>query len=173
MLEKFLTLKALAGGSGGGSGGGGAKVTEYIVTEDTDRSLWFNAVGIKLVKGLNLLVIGDTVDASGTVNNRSGLIVFCLILWDGTPITNKKLDTFSPASNITGFHSVSNGYSGTSGASTQSFCSGSTTGLSVGEDGLLTFTTSATGVTIGKYADSFFGAGNTYYLLQAESEVVC
>ena len=155
------------------TGGGGAKVTEYIVTEDTDRSLWFNAVGIKLVKGLNLLVIGDTVDVSGVVNNRSGLIVLCLILWDGTPITNKKPDTLSPDSNITGFHSVSNAWSRTLGSSNQGLCSGGTTGLSVGEDGLLTFTTSATGVTTGNYANSFFGAGNTYYLLQAESEVVC
>lgn len=49
--------EAIAGiSSGGSSGGDGVTVTEYVVTENADRSLWLNEQGIKLVKGINLLI---------------------------------------------------------------------------------------------------------------------
>lgn len=150
-------------------GGGGVKVTEYVVTEDTDRSLWFNAMGIKLVKGLNFLVIKK----DSVVNNRSGLILHCLILWDGTQIPKSKPDSYASTSHIRGWHSASNAWMYLMGAGNNALCSGNTTGLTVGEDGLLSFTTNNTEAIVGNYANSFFGAGNTYYLLQAESEVVC
>ena len=174
--QSSLTLDQMAAAIAGietGGGGGGAKVTEYVVTEDADRSLWFNEQGIKLVKGLNFLVAGGSIGKGSIANNRSGLIVHCFILWDGTPVPERNENTLNAGSNVIGWHSISNAYSVVSGASHQGLVSGNTSKLTVGEDGLLSFTTSATGVTTGNYVNSFFGAGNTYYLLQAESEVVC
>lgn len=171
--EELLTLEQMpveiASIVSGGSSSGGVKLTEYVVTEDTDRSLWFNAMGIKLVKGLNFLVI----KSNSIVNNRTGLILHCLILWDGTPIPQSKPDTMSRFGSIMGWHGSSNSWHIIVGASINSLCSGNTTGLTVSEDGLLSFTTKNTEVITGNYTNSFFGAGNTYYLLQAESEGYC
>jgi len=171
--EELLTLDQMpleiASIVSGGGSSSGVKLTEYVVTEDTDRSLWFNAMGIKLVKGLNFLVIKQ----NSVVNNRTGLILHCLILWDGTQIPQSKPDTSSSTSHIRGWHSSSNAWVSVIGLSNNVLCSGNTTGLTVSEDGLLSFTTNNTEAIIGNYVNSFFGAGNTYYLLQAESEGYC
>lgn len=168
-------VNALVAGFGTGEGDGGVKVTEYILTEDADRSLWINEQGIKLVKGLNYLMIGAITGATSetVVNNRSGLTVSILMLWDGVAITNSPQNSVALESHLRGWYAASNGYNTVLGAGHGSLISGLTKQVTVAEDGLITFTTTATGVTTGNYANSFIGAGNTYYLFQAESEVLC
>lgn len=150
------------------AGGGGAKVTEYVVTEDADRSLWLNSLGIKLVRGVNIIATG-WLDNKAPVNNRSGLTTLIVIIWGGVAGSVGMSTTYNIP--IRTFYACTNGYNLAS--SWNHLAVGNTSKINVAEDGALTLTTSATGVTIGNYNNSFIGAGNTYYLLQAESEVVC
>lgn len=164
-------VNALIAGFGQG-GGSGVKVTEYIVTEDTDRSLWLNEQQIKLVKGVNLLVapwLEHSTDAFTLVQGQLSLV---LILWDGVAAsTSSNPNTNSNKSHIRGLQVPCSQWTGF--ASITTLVAGNTTKLTAAEDGLLTCTTSATGVTTGNYSNSYLPGGFTYRLLQAESEVVC
>lgn len=155
------------------AGGGGVKVTEYIVTEDADRSLWFNAQQIKLVKGVNLLV-SDLLDYSATSGATlvQGAVTVMLMIWDGVACeTGSSPNTNGKKSHIRGFVVPSSQWSAF--ASVVNIVIGNTTKITVAADGALSFTTSATGVTTGNYNNSFIQGGYTYRLFQAESEVLC
>ena len=166
---ELLTLDGMAAAIAGlEAGGGGVKVTEYVVTEDADRSLWLNEQQIKLVKGINIIATG-WIDGQNPVNNRSGLTTLIGIFWGG--VAGSSTFTTGSGQVVRAWDACTNGYNLAS--SWNQLCVGSTSKITVDEEGLLTLTTSATEVTIGNYNNSFIGAGNTYYLLQAESEVVC
>ena len=164
---------ALAGVTiGGGGGSSGAAVTEYIVTENADRSLWLNEQGIKLVKGVNLLV-SSKISYTGTVATCvQGAVAVIFILWDGVSgEANHSINTDNTKCHIRGFQIVQS----TSSLFTAitPLQAGRTTKVTVSEDGLLTCTTYATDVITGNYNNSFFEGGYTYYLLQVPSEEVC
>ena len=164
---------ALAGVTiGGGGGSSGAAVTEYIVTENADRSLWLNEQGIKLVKGVNLLV-SSKVSYTGTVATCvQGAVAVIFILWDGVSgEANHSINTDNTKCHIRGFQVVQS----TSSLFTAitPLQAGRTTKVTVSEDGLLTCTTYATDVITGNYNNSFFEGGYTYYLVQVPSEEVC
>ena len=164
---------ALAGVTiGGGGGSSGAAVTEYIVTENADRSLWLNEQGIKLVKGVNLLV-SSKISYTGTVATCvQGAVAVIFILWDGVSgEANRSINTDNTKCHIRGFQIVQS----TSSLFTAitPLQAGRTTKVTVSEDGLLTCTTYATDVITGNYNNSFFEGGYTYYLMQAPSEEVC
>lgn len=164
---------ALAGVTiGGGGGSSGAAVTEYIVTENADRSLWLNEQGIKLVKGVNLLV-SSKISYTGTVATCvQGAVAVIFILWDGVSgEANRSINTDNTKCHIRGFQIVQS----TSSLFTAitPLQAGRTTKVTVSEDGLLTCTTYATDVITGNYNNSFFEGGYTYYLVQVPSEEVC
>ena len=164
---------ALAGVTiGGGGGSSGAAVTEYIVTENADRSLWLNEQGIKLVKGVNLLV-SSKISYTGTVATYvQGAVAVIFILWDGVSgEANHSINTDNTKCHIRGFQIVQS----TSSLFTAitPLQAGRTTKVTVSEDGLLTCTTYATDVITGNYNNSFFEGGYTYYLVQVPSEEVC
>ena len=164
---------ALAGVTiGGGGGSSGAAVTEYIVTENADRSLWLNEQGIKLVKGGNLLV-SSKISYTGTVATCvQGAVAVIFILWDGVSgEANHSINTDNTKCHIRGFQIVQS----TSSLFTAitPLQAGRTTKVTVSEDGLLTCTTYATDVITGNYNNSFFEGGYTYYLVQVPSEEVC
>ena len=164
---------ALAGVTiGGGCGSSGAAVTEYIVTENADRSLWLNEQGIKLVKGVNLLV-SSKISYTGTVATCvQGAVAVIFILWDGVSgEANHSINTDNTKCHIRGFQIVQS----TSSLFTAitPLQAGRTTKVTVSEDGLLTCTTYATDVITGNYNNSFFEGGYTYYLVQVPSEEVC
>lgn len=164
---------ALAGVTiGGGGGSSGAAVTEYIVTENADRSLWLNEQGIKLVKGVNLLV-SSKISYTGTVATCvQGAVAVIFILWDGVSgEANRSINTDNTKCHIRGFQVVQS----TSSLFTAitPLQAGRTTKVTVSEDGLLTCTTYATDVITGNYNNSFFEGGYTYYLVQVPSEEVC
>ena len=164
---------ALAGVTiGGGGGSSGAAVTEYIVTENADRSLWLNEQGIKLVKGVNLLV-SSKISYTGTVATCvQGAVAVIFILWDGVSgEANHSINTDNTKCHIRGFQVVQS----TSSLFTAitPLQAGRTTKVTVSEDGLLTCTTYATDVITGNYNNSFFEGGYTYYLVQVPSEEVC
>lgn len=161
---------ALTGVISGGSSG--AAVTEYIVTENADRSLWLNEQGIKLVKGVNLLV-SSKISYTGTVATCvQGAVAVIFILWDGVSgEANGSINTNNTKCHIRGFQIVQGTYSLFAGITLLPV--GNTSKVTVSEDGLLTCTTSATGVTTGNYNNSFIEGGYTYYLMQAPSEEVC
>lgn len=164
---------ALAGVTiGGGGGSSGAAVTEYIVTENADRSLWLNEQGIKLVKGVNLLV-SSKISYTGTVATCvQGAVAVIFILWDGVSgEANHSINTDNTKCHIRGFQIVQS----TSSLFTAitPLQAGRTTKVTVSEDGLLTCTTYATDVITGNYNNSFFEGGYTYYLVQVPSEEVC
>lgn len=164
---------ALAGVTiGGGGGSSGAAVTEYIVTENADRSLWLNEQGIKLVKGVNLLV-SSKISYTGTVATYvQGAVAVIFILWDGVSgEANRSINTDNTKCHIRGFQVVQS----TSSLFTAitPLQAGRTTKVTVSEDGLLTCTTYATDVITGNYNNSFFEGGYTYYLVQVPSEEVC
>lgn len=161
-------VNALIAGFGSG---GGAKITEYVVTEDADRSLWLNSLGIKLVKGVNLILLDGFSYGKSIVNNRQGLTTFMCLFWDGVAAPDAIGEIGGGNNHFRGFYMVSNGY--TYASNSNKLVAGNTSKLSVAVDGTLTLTTSATGVTTGNYNNSFIGAGNTYYLLQIENEVIC
>lgn len=156
----------------GGGEGSGAKITEYIVTENADRSLWINEQGIKLVKGVNLLVSGKMFYNATTATWAQGAVTAILILWDGVAgNANTSANTMNNKSHIRGFQVPQGAYA--MGGAVTIVNSGNTTVVAVAEDGLLTCTTSATGVTTGNYNNSFMEGGYTYYLIQVPGEVVC
>ena len=161
---------ALAGVTTGGSSG--AAVTEYIVTENADRSLWLNEQGIKLVKGVNLLV-SSKISYTGTgATCVQGAASVIFILWDGVSgEANHSINTDNTKCHIRGFQVVQS----TSSLFTAitPLQAGRTTKVIVSEDGLLTCTTYATDVITGNYNNSFFEGGYTYYLVQVPSEEVC
>ena len=164
---------ALAGVTiGGGGGSSGAAVTEYIVTENADRSLWLNEQVIKLVKGVNLLV-SSKISYTGTVATCvQGAVAVIFILWDGVSgEANRSINTDNTKCHIRGFQIVQS----TSSLFTAitPLQAGRTTKVTVSEDGLLTCTTYATDVITGNYNNSFFEGGYTYYLVQVPSEEVC
>ena len=164
---------ALAGVTiGGGGGSSGAAVTEYIVTENADRSLWLNEQGIKLVKGVNLLV-SSKISYTGTVATCvQGAVAVIFILWDGVSgEANQSINTDNTKCHIRGFQIVQS----TSSLFTAitPLQAGRTTKVTVSEDGLLTCTTYATDVITGNYNNSFFEGGYTYYLVQVPSKEVC
>lgn len=162
---------AIAGILSGG-GGSGVTVTEYIVTENADRSLWLNEQGIKLVKGVNLLVSGKMFYNTVNAKTSQGAVTAILMLWDGVAgVANAPANSGSNKSHIRGFHIPQSAYS--MFGSVVVLVVGNTTAVAVAEDGLLTCTTSATGVTTGNYNNSFIEGGYTYYLMQAPSEEVC
>lgn len=161
---------ALTGVISGGSSG--AAVTEYIVTENADRSLWLNEQGIKLLKGVNLLVSGKMFYNTTTATWAQGAVTAILMLWDGVAgAANTSIHTMNNKSHIRGFQLPQGAYA-MCGTVTH-LVVGNTTAVAVAEDGLLTCTTSATGVTTGNYNNSFIEGGYTYYLMQAPSEEVC
>lgn len=173
---EMLTLDdmaaAIAGLETGGGASDGVKVTEYVVTENADRSLWLNEQQIKLVKGVNLLVSSNLDYKGANQTLVQGAVTLMLILWDGmaasvTAGTNSQ----TTASHVRGFQIPCSAY--TALASITPLAAGNTSAAAVNEDGLLTCTTTATGVTTGNYNNSFIEGGYTYRLLQAESEVVC
>ena len=168
-----LTLDQMAAAIAGiESGGGGVKVTEYVVTENADRSLWLNEQKIKLVKGVNLLVSSKIGYQSSNPVTVQGAMLIALILWDGIAFTaTNAVSTAAAKSHIRGFQIPQSNYA--MYGSVTALIAGSTSAVSVAEDGTLTCTTSATGVTTGNYNNSFIEGGYTYRLLQAESEVVC
>lgn len=154
------------------SGGGGVKVTEYVVTENADRSLWLNEQKIKLVKGVNLLLSSKFEHQAKHPASVQGAVTCIVILWDGVAFTTTAaIHTANAESHIRGFQIPQSNYSVF--GSVSALVAGYTSSVSVAEDGTLTCTTSATGVTTGNYNNSFIEGGYTYRLLQAESEVVC
>ena len=164
-------VSTLIAGFGQG-GGSGVKMTEYVITEDADRSLWLNEQNIKLVKGVNLLVSSKVGYADANWTNAQGAICFVLILWDGVAFTTTTaVHTNSPKSHIRGWAATQSAYVFL-GAIT-SLVAGNTTSVTVTEDGSMTCTTSATEVTTGNHNNSYFKGGYTYLLLQVESEFVC
>ena len=163
---------ALAGVTTGGGGGSGVTVTEYIVTENADRSLWINEQGIRLVKGVNLLVSGKMFYNTVNAKTSQGAVTAILMLWDGVAcVANASANSGSNKSHIRGFHIPQSSYS--MFGSVVVLVVGNTTAVAVAEDGLLTCTTSATEVTTGNYNNSYIEGGYTYYLVQAPSEEVC
>lgn len=156
-------------GTGGDGGGGAAKVTEYVITENADRSLWWNEQQIKLVKGLNILTTSK-LDYASAATYKGGAVTFILMLWDGVPIANANNAT-AVNCHLRGAGVAQSDWNFFAGFS--HIVSGNTTRYTIAEDGTLTFTTSATGVTTGNYNNSFIEGGYTYRLLQVESEVVC
>ena len=171
-LTSAITALISGFGQGGGSGGGGATVTEYIVTENADRSLWLNEQGIKLVKGVNLLVSSKT-SYTGTVTTCvQGAVAVIFILWDGVSgEANRSINTDNTKCHIRGFQVVQSNSSLFTAITPLQV--GRTTKVTVSEDGLLTCTTLATDVITGNYNNSFIEGGYTYYLMQAPSEEVC
>lgn len=169
----YQLLLGLSGGSGGGStSGGGVTVTEYIVTNNADRSLWLNEQGIKLVKGVNLLVSSKMFYNTTTATFAQGAVSAILLLWDGVAgSSNTSANSGNNKSHIRGFQ-IPQGASAMFGSITV-LNAGNTTVVAAAEDGLLTCTTSAAGVTTGNYNNSYIEGGYTYYLVQAPSEVVC
>ena len=171
----LLTLDDMAAAIAGipsGGGGSGVTITEYVVTENADRSLWLNEQGIKLVKGVNLLVSGKMFYNTTTATWAQGAVTSMLMLWDGVAgEANASIGSGNNKSHIRGYHIPQGAYAmfGT----TVQLNSGNTTKLTVAENGLLTCTTSATGVTTNNYNNSFIEGGYTYYLVQAPSEEVC
>ena len=163
---------ALAGVTTGGGGGSGVTVTEYIVTENADRSLWLNEQGIKLLKGVNLLVSGKMFYNTTTATWAQGAVTAILMLWDGAAgKANASIGSGNNKSHIRGYHIPQGAYA-MFGTVIQ-LNSGYTSEFAVAEDGMLTCTTSATGVTTNNYNNSFIEGGYTYYLMQAPSEEVC
>lgn len=147
-------------------------VTEYVVTENADRSLWLNEQDIKLVNGVNLFVSSILNYSGANQTPVQGAISFMLILWDGVAgevITT--LNSNNAKSHLRGFCVPCSPY--TVFASITNLCSGYTSKVAADADGTLTCTTTATGVTTGNYNNSFFEGGYTYYLVQCPSEVVC
>lgn len=150
----------------------GVTVTEYIVTENADRSLWLNEQGIKLAKGINFLVSSKLFYNTTNVTLAQGAMTALLLLWDGVAGTaTSAINTGASQSHIRGFLVPQSQYA--MFASITLLVAGNTTQITVAEDGLLTCTTSATGVTTGNYNNSFLEGGYTYYLLQCPSELVC
>lgn len=156
----------------GGGGGSGVTVTEYIVTENADRSLWLNEQGIKLVKGINLLVSSKMFYNTTTATWAQGAVTAILMLWDGVAgNADGSIGSGNNQSHIRGCHIPQGAYA-MLGTGVQ-LNSGNTSAVAVAEDGLLTCTTSATGVTTGNYNNSYIEGGYTYYLVQVPSEEVC
>lgn len=165
-------MAAAIAGIVSGGGDSGVMVTEYIVTENADRSLWINEQGIKLVKGVNLLVSSKMFYNATTATWAQGAVTAILMLWDGVAgKADASTNTINNKSHIRGFHVPQGTYAmcGT----VLHLIVGNTTAVAVAEDGLLTCTTSATGVTTGNYNNSYIEGGYTYYLVQVPSEVVC
>lgn len=155
--------------SGGGSG---VMVTEFVVTENADRSLWLNEQGIKLVNGVNLLVSGKMFYNTTNATWVQGAVTAILLLWDGVAgRADTTTTTMTNKSHIRGFQLPQGAYA-MAGTVTQLIV-GKTSAVTVANDGLLTCTTSATGVTTDNYNNSFVEGGYTYYLMQAPSEEVC
>lgn len=171
----LLTLDDMAAAIAGipsGGGGSGVTITEYVVTENADRSLWLNEQGIKLVKGVNLLISGKMFYNTTTVTWAQGAVTAILLLWDGVAgVADTSVNTVNNKSHIRGFQ-IPQGADAIIGTVTH-LTIGNTTVLTVAEDGLLTCTTSATGVTTGNFNNSFIEGGYTYYLVQVPSEEVC
>ena len=156
----------------GGGGGSGVTVTEYIVTENADRSLWLNEQGIKLVKGVNLLVSSTMFYNTTTATWAQGAVTAILMLWDGVAgKADGTTNTVNNKSHIRGFQ-LPQGVYAMVGTVTHLIV-GNTKEITVAEDGRLTCPTSAAGVTTGNYNNSFMEGGHTYYLVQAPSEEVC
>ncbi len=156
--------------AGFGQGGGGVKVTEYVVTENADRGLWLNEQNIKLVKGLNLLISSKFDYTEASVTYVQGAMSMLFLLWDGVAGTFTT-STIGANRHLRGLQLPQNNYAVI--ASYTSVIAGSLSKITVAEDGSMTCTTSATGVTTGNYNNSFIEGGYTYRLLQVESEVVC
>ena len=170
----LLTLDDMAAAIAGipSGGGSGVTVTEYIVTENADRSLWLNEQGIKLVKGVNLLVSGKMFYNTTTATWAQGAVSAILLLWDGVAgRADASTNTMTNKSHIRGFQLPQGTYA-MAGTVTHLIV-GNTSAVAVAEDGLLTCTTSATGVTTNNYNNSFIEGGYTYYLVQVPSEEVC
>lgn len=170
----LLTLDDIAAAISGipSGGGSGVTVTEYIVTENADRSLWLNEQGIKLVKGVNLLVSSKMFYNTTTATWAQGAVTAILLLWDGVAgRADASTNTMNNKSHVRGSQIPQGAYAMMS--TTTSLNVGNTTAVTVAEDGLLTCTTSATGVTTGNYNNSYIEGGYTYYLVQAPSEEVC
>ena len=161
---------AIAGISSGGGGGSGVTITEYVVTKNADRSLWLNEQGIKLVKGVNLLISGKMFYNTTTATWAQGAVTAILMLWDGVAV-DKSTSTVDNKSHIRGFQIPQGAYAMV--GTVTHLIVGNTTAVAVAEDGLLTYTTSATGVTTENYNNSFIEGGYTYYLVQVPSEEVC
>ena len=161
---------ALAGVTTGG--GGGAAVTEYIVTENADRALWLNEQGIKLVKGVNLLVSSKTSYTGTVATCVQGAVSVIFILWDGVSgEADRSINTDNTKCHIRGFQVVQSASSLFTAITPLQ--AGRTSKVTVSEGGLLTCTTFATDVITGNYNNSFIEGGYTYYLVQAPSEEVC
>lgn len=142
------------------------------MTENADRSLWLNEQGIKLVKGVNLLVSGKMFYNTTTATWAQGAVTAILMLWDGVAgKADGSINTVNNKSHIRGCH-LPQGVYAMFGSIVQ-LNSGNTSAVAVAEDGLLTCTTSATGVTTGNYNNSYIEGGYTYYLVQVPSEEVC
>lgn len=165
-------MAAAIAGIVSGGGDSGATVTEYVVTENADRSLWLNEQGIKLVKGVNLLVSSKMFYNTTTATWAQGAVMAILMLWDGVAgAANASANTMNNKSHIRGFQIPQGAYA--MAGTIIHLIVGNTTAVAVAEDGLLTCTTSATGVTTGNYNNSFIEGGYTYYLVQVPSEEVC
>ena len=164
-----LTSAISALAAGFGKGGSDVKTTEFEITENADRSLWFNEQKIKLVKGLNILTTGK-LDYASSATYVGGAVTFILMLWDGVSVTNAN-NTVAVNCHLRGLGFAQSAWNFFGGLS--HIIAGNTTGYTIGEDGTLTFTTSATGVTTGNYNNSFLEGGCTYRLLQVESDKVC
>lgn len=165
-------MAAAIAGIVSGGGDSGVTVTEYVVTENADRSLWLNEQGIKLVKGINLLVSSKMFYNTTTATWAQGAVTAILMLWDGVAgAANASVNTMNNKSHIRGFQLLQGAYA--MAGTVIHLIVGNTTAVAVAEDGLLTCTTSATGVTTGNYNNSYIEGGYTYYLVQAPSEVVC
>lgn len=168
-VDLTSAVNALIAGFGQG-GGGDVKITEYVVTENADRSLWLNEQQIKLVKGLNMLFTSKLGYASSGTKYVQGALTVMFMFWDGVSVTDDT-DASVAKSHLRGIVFVQNNYKLFAG--TGGIAAGNTTAYSIAEDGTISFTTSATDVTTGNYTNNFIEGGYTHLLLQVESEVAC
>lgn len=169
-VDMSSAVNALIAGFGQGGGGSNVKITEYVVTENADRSLWLNEQQIKLVKGLNLLFTSKLGYASSGTKYVQGALTVMFMFWDGVSVTDGT-DASVAKSHLRGIVFVQNNYKLFAG--TGGIAAGNTTSYSIAEDGTISFTTSATDVTTGNYTNNFIEGGYTHLLLQVESEVAC
>ena len=162
--------RAIVSIAASGSSGSGVSVTTYTIEENADRSLWLNAQGIKLVKGINLLISEKWLYSSSNVALNQGAINFIGLLWDGVA-ESASTSTDNPKKHLRGFSTSASGY--TLVASAIGLVKGNTSAVSVATDGTLTCTTSLTEVTTGNYNNSYFEGGVKYYLIQIPSDTIC
>lgn len=168
----LFTLGMIKNLGAGGSSGGGVKITEFPIAENTAFVTWWNASGIKLVKGLNIFCSSKLNYTYPYSACAKGALSLTFMFWDGVAAEGEVYQADN-ACHLRGKFIVQTAYELYANAIPLTSNNYNLSSLDISEDGTVIFRYRDGNLVLNDTSKFYLEGGYTYRLIQFESDVIC